>query len=79
MTDQPFHAPYLIEPMRRSDWKHVRAIYAEGLATGVASFVQSPPLWREWNTSHLMTGRCVARAADFSVVGWAALAAVPDT
>jgi phosphinothricin acetyltransferase len=65
--------------MRRQDWRQVRAIYAEGLATGIASFLQSPPLWRDWNAGHLMTGRSVARASDFSVSGWAALAPVPDT
>lgn len=42
-----------------------------------------PPVWKDWDAGHLTCGRFVARAADGgasgAVVGWAALAPVPDT
>lgn len=65
--------------MRREDWKQVRALYAEGLATGLAAFMTDPPRWEAWDEGHLDTGRLVARAEDETVTGWAALAPVPDT
>lgn len=68
-----------IEDMRRDDWTQVRALYAEGLATGLAAFMTDPPGWEDWDDGHLDTGRLVSRAADGTVSGWAALAPVPDT
>ena len=68
-----------IDAMRRQDWKHVRAIYAEGLAAGIASFLWKPPLWRDWDAGHLTLGRFVARDKIDAVLAWAALAPVPDT
>lgn len=65
--------------MRREDWKQVRDLYAEGLATGLAAFMTDPPRWEAWDGGHLDTGRLVARAEDKTVIGWAALAPVPDT
>lgn len=65
--------------MTREDWSAVRAIYAEGLATGLAAFTTSPPKWGAWNAGHLETGRLVVRRDDDSVAGFAALSPVPDT
>ncbi|MGI9423620.1 MAG: GNAT family N-acetyltransferase [Hyphomicrobiaceae bacterium] len=65
--------------MQRGDWRQVRAIYAEGLATGLAAFLKDPPMWRDWDASHLLLGRIVARQDDGAILGWAALAPVPDT
>lgn len=70
---------YSIESMSQADWDAVRALYAEGLATGLAAFATDPPDWDEWDSGHLQTGRLVARAEDGTVTGWAALAPVPDT
>ena len=70
---------FVIHPMQRRDWKPVKAIYAEGLATGLAAFATAPPLWKSWDAGHLPIGRRVARAAEGAVIGWAALAPVPDT
>ncbi|MEM9360836.1 MAG: hypothetical protein AAGB04_32090 [Pseudomonadota bacterium] len=72
---------YVIDPMQPSDWRSVRKIYAEGLATGVAAFMKTPPIWRDWNAGHLSIGRFVARknCKDGPIVGWAALSPVPDT
>ena len=69
----------VIESMQRNDWKEVRAIYGEGLATGLAAFTTSPPKWGAWNADHLAIGRLVARRGDGSVAGFAALSPVPDT
>ncbi len=35
--------------MRRDDWPAVRAVYAEGIATGQATFEERPPSWEEWD------------------------------
>lgn len=67
-----------IEEMQRRDWPQVRAIYGEGLATGLAAFMLTPPRWAAWNARYLDFGRTVARGADGRVLGWSALAPVPD-
>jgi L-amino acid N-acyltransferase YncA len=66
-----------IEPMRRKHWPAVKQIYADGLATGLAAFIGSPPLWHAWNAAHIATGRSVA-ITNATVAGWAALARVAD-
>ncbi len=35
----------MITPFGREDWNEVKAILAEGLATGLAMFRLTPPLW----------------------------------
>lgn len=67
-----------IDPMAAGDWKRVKAIYAEGLATGIAAFRQTPPLWKDWHAGHLTVGRLVARS-EGEIFGWAALAPVADS
>jgi L-amino acid N-acyltransferase YncA len=70
---------FAIDGMRRADWAQVRGIYREGLATGLAAFMRTPPGWKTWDARHLPLGRLVARHRDGAVVGWAALTPVPDT
>ena len=70
---------FTIETMRRQDWTQVRTIYGEGLATGIAAFMKTPPKWPAWHADHLPFGRYVARDTDGAVLGWSALAPVPDT
>jgi L-amino acid N-acyltransferase YncA len=73
----------MIDDMQRDDWETVRAIYREGLATGLAAFMLNPPSWKAWDSGHLTIGRLVARTGDDggdgTIAGWAALAPVPDT
>ncbi|MEZ5908908.1 MAG: hypothetical protein R3D31_08935 [Hyphomicrobiaceae bacterium] len=69
---------YRVEAMRRTDWAAVRAIYAEGLATGLAAFMAAPPRWASWNGKYLANARFVARDAR-AVIGWAALTLAADT
>lgn len=70
---------FAIDDMKPDDWDQVRAIYREGLATGLAAFMTNPPSWKTWDAGHLTVGRLVARMDDGAIVGWSALAPVPDT
>jgi phosphinothricin acetyltransferase len=70
---------FAISEMQKRDWTRVRAIYREGLATGLAAFMSVPPVWKDWDSGHLAVGRLVARADNSTLAGWAALAPVPDT
>ena len=47
-------------------------IYAEGIATGLATFETEGPSWERWDRDHLEDHRLVARA-DGEVLGRAAL------
>ena len=61
-----------VEQMVERDWPAVRAIYAEGIDSGNATFEKSPPEWASWDASHLRICRLVARS-EGDVLGWAAL------
>jgi len=65
----------VIEGMQPSDWTSVAAIYAEGIAGGMATFETRCPSWEEWDAHHLACCRLVARE-EGRVVGWAALCPV---
>ena len=60
--------------MEPADWPAVAAIYAEGIATGNATFETAVPGYDAWDAAHLADHRLVARAEGV-VVGWAALGA----
>jgi L-amino acid N-acyltransferase YncA len=64
-----------VEEMEREDWKAVRAIYRQGIATGNATFETDAPAWEAWDASHRRDCRLVARVGG-RVVGWAALSPV---
>jgi L-amino acid N-acyltransferase YncA len=64
----------LIDPMTPEDWPAVRAIYEEGIATGVGTFETAAPSWDQWNAARLPHSRLVARAP--ATLGWAALSRV---
>ena len=66
---------YLIEQMQPDDWPFVRSIYLEGIATGNATFETEAPSREEWNASHLVSVRLVARDED-RLIGWAALSEI---
>ncbi len=66
-----------VRPMTPNDWPVVRAIYEQGIATGLATFERSAPDWDDWNASHLTACRFVA-IRDGRVAGWAALSPVSD-
>ncbi len=65
----------VIDEMRAADWERVRAIYAEGIATGEATFETEAPEWEGWDAAHLRSARLVAREGAV-IKGWAALSPV---
>lgn len=66
--------------MQPQHWQDVAQIYAEGIATGNATFQKDIPTWEEWDSSHLKNCRFVAIEVtpntEGVVVGWAALTPV---
>ena len=56
-------------------WPQVRAIYLEGMQTGLATFETDAPSWERWDASHHRFGRLVARDGE-TIKGWAALSPV---
>jgi L-amino acid N-acyltransferase YncA len=69
--------PLAIDPLAPGDWDEVRRIYAEGIATGNATFETEPPSWEAWNGAHRPDSRLVVREGE-KVLGWAALSPVSD-
>ncbi len=63
--------------MIASDWPAVSEVYAEGLATGFATFETELPSYETWNQDHLADCRFVAEK-EGRVAGWAALSPVSD-
>ncbi|HTT18562.1 MAG TPA: GNAT family N-acetyltransferase [Candidatus Sulfotelmatobacter sp.] len=66
--------PYSIAPMLPEHWNAVREIYAQGIATGNATFETELPGWERWDRGHRQDCRLVAVEGD--VIGWAALSPV---
>jgi phosphinothricin acetyltransferase len=64
-----------LRAMRESDWKSVSSIYAEGIATGFATFEKDIPDYASWDKAHLPHCRIVAELQE-KVAGWAALSPV---
>jgi len=64
---------FSIGPMAAGDAADVIRIYAEGIASGNATFQDEPPSWAEWDAGHLASPRLVAREAGGRVLGWCAL------
>jgi L-amino acid N-acyltransferase YncA len=67
--------PVRVRELVPSDWPAVARIYAEGIATGNATFETGVPSWPEWDRGHLADHRFVA-VDNAEVVGWIALAPV---
>jgi L-amino acid N-acyltransferase YncA len=67
-----------VVPLEAEHWPAVREIYAEGIATGNATFETDTPTWEAWNASHLPAHRLVALSDAGEVIGWAALSPVSD-
>ena len=62
----------LVRPLDPDDYPAVAAVFAEGIATGLATFETKVPGWEEWDASHLPDHRFVAEL-DGQVVGWIAV------
>jgi len=63
-----------VHPMLPEHWPAVREIYAEGVATGNATFETEIPDWQKWDHNHRKDCRLVAD--DGGIIGWAALSPV---
>ena len=68
--------PVRVRPMREDDAAAVLAIYAEGIATGTATFETAAPAWAAWDAGHLGEHRHVATDDGDAVVGWVAASPV---
>jgi L-amino acid N-acyltransferase YncA len=67
----------IITAMAEADWPEVRAVYAEGISTGHATFESEPPsTWSAFSTGKHPGHRLTARAADGRLLGWAAVSPV---
>ena len=64
-----------LREMTEADWPAVAAIWAEGIATGNATFETEPPSWAAFDATRKAEGRFVAEDGG-AVVGWAALSPV---
>jgi phosphinothricin acetyltransferase len=60
-----------IRDLRPGDWPEVSRIYAEGIATGDATFETDVPSWEAWDALHRPDPRLVG-TLDGRVVAWAA-------
>jgi len=63
-----------IELMTADVWPDVRAIYEQGIATGLGTFETTAPSWEQWDAARLPHSRLLAR--EHAIVGWAALSPV---
>ena len=61
-----------VRPLVPSDWPAAAAIFAEGIATGHATFETTVPAWEDWDARHLPEHRLVAEL-DGEVAGWVAV------
>jgi L-amino acid N-acyltransferase YncA len=66
-----------VRPFRDDDWPAVHAIYAEGIATGNATFETEVPAFERWAITHPPEHRFVA-VRDGVIVGWVAATPVSD-
>jgi L-amino acid N-acyltransferase YncA len=62
----------LVRPFDPADYPAVAAVFAEGIATGRATFETTVPTWEEWDAAHLPAHRFVADLED-EVAGWSAV------
>jgi phosphinothricin acetyltransferase len=61
-------------PMLEADWPEVRRIYAEGIATGLATFESEPPAsWADFIRTKVPDSGVVARDEAGRLAGWAVL------
>jgi len=65
----------VVRPLLIKDWTSVSKIYADGIATGIATFETEVPDWKTWNNKFVDSCRIVA-IQDKSVVGFAVLSLV---
>ena len=65
-----------IRPLTADDWPQVHAIFAEGIATGHATFEPAPPSWSEFDAGKVAHSRLVAVDESGVILGWVAASPV---
>lgn len=63
---------HVIRHFKENDWNSIARIYAEGIATGIATFETKVPDWKTWNDKYIKTCRVVAEV-ETQVEGFAVL------
>ncbi len=64
----------VVEPMQLADWPDVSRIYAEGIATGHATFTREPPAaFADFEAAHVPGCNLVAREPGGGALGWVVL------
>jgi phosphinothricin acetyltransferase len=71
------HETIALDDLRPEHWPEVARIYADGIATGNATFETDVPPWERWDEAHLPDHRFVAMRGP-EVVGWVAVTPVSD-
>ena len=61
-----------VRPLEPGDYPAVAAIFAEGIATGLATFETEVPSWQDWDAAHAPEHRFVAEL-DGEIAGWVAV------
>ena len=73
---------FRVDALQAADWDAVRAIYLEGIVTGLATFETDAPSWERWDAGKLAAPRLAARELAGGragrLLGWAVLSAVSD-
>ena len=62
----------MIEPLVPADWPAVAAIYAEGIATRLATFETDVPSWDDF-AAKILPGHALVARVGGEVAGWAIL------
>jgi L-amino acid N-acyltransferase YncA len=65
-----------VTAMTADHWPGVASVYAEGIATGHATFETEPPTWKAFDTAKLQDHRLVALDPEGGMLGWAAVSPV---
>lgn len=65
-----------LRPMHPADWPAVARIYAQGIASGDATFERRVPEWSEWDAARHAAARLVAEDGSAGVVGFACVSPV---
>jgi L-amino acid N-acyltransferase YncA len=69
--------PVSIEPLEADHWPELARIYADGIATGDATFETDVPSWEDWDARYLAAHRFVA-LRDGAIAGFAAVSRVSE-
>ncbi len=65
----------LVTPMLANHWTEIKAIYAEGISSRMATFETELPSWEHWDNNHSKNSRFIG-IINKEIIGWAALSPV---